>query len=102
VDLAEERHHVVFAMRIESYVLHQHEIVITSSLGKRAIKHLGRRLTVSLLDFTERVDHPLGRIAQSFTVRVVADKRNKRANGGFGLLARGAWNQWGGRDKHML
>jgi hypothetical protein len=70
-------------------MLHQHEIVIASSLGKRAIKHLGRRLTVTLVDFTERVDHPLGRIAQSFTVRVVADIRYQRANCGFGLLARG-------------
>ena len=89
-------------MRIDGYVLHQHKIVIASCFGERAIEHLGRRLAVTFVDFIERVDHPLRCIAQSFTVRVVADIRNQRANGGFGLRARGTWNQWNRREKHML
>ena len=45
--LADERHHVVLAMRIEGDVPHQHDVVIALDLLESPVEHLGRVLVVA-------------------------------------------------------
>jgi NifU-like protein involved in Fe-S cluster formation len=84
--LAEERHHVMLAVRIEADVPHQDEIVIARGLAKGAVKHLDRAFVVALVDLAVGVDHALWRVEQAFARRIVAGIGKQRADRFLGLF----------------
>ena len=100
--LAVERHHVVFAVRIELDVLDQDEVVIAAGLAEGAVEHLGRAGAVAFVDFLIGVDDALGRIEHAFARGVVAGKGDQGAHGGLGLLARRARPARRRRGPHMV
>ena len=97
-----ERHHVVLAVRIEADVLHQHEIVVAAGLAECTVEHLHRALAVALIDFLVGANHALGRLEQTFTLRIVARIGDQRTHGGFRLLARGPRLNRRRRRSHVL
>src|SRR5215470_13765142 len=100
--VAEKRHHVVFAVRVESNIAHQDEIIVTARFTERAIEYLNRALVVSLIDFFVGTDHALGCFQQAFARWIIAGIGNQRANGGFRLLTRGPRLDRRGRRPHMV
>src|SRR6476661_2599809 len=102
VRLAIERHHVVFAVRIEADVAHQHKIVVTAGLAECTVEHLHRALAVALIDFLVGANHALGRLQQTLTIWIIARIGDERTHGGFRLLARGPRLNRRRRRSHVL
>ena len=87
--LADERHHVVLAVRVERDVAHQHEIVIGADLAEGAVEHVGRQLAISAVKLVVGVDDAPRRVEQAFAVGIVARIGDQRPHRGQRVLARG-------------
>jgi hypothetical protein len=88
--LADDRHHMVLAMREERNVFHQHHVVIAGDFLEGAAEHVlggkviaGEELAIGLGDAFRRIDEALA-------LRIVAGPAEQHANGVFRLFLRGA------------
>ncbi len=88
VRAADDRHHVVLAVRIEGDVAHHDHVVEGADLAEGTVEHLVGVFLVAAEELFVGSDHSLGRILEALAVRVFADPRQKRADRGLGLLAR--------------
>ena len=72
VRLADDRHHVVFAMAFEIDVLQDHHLVITFDLFEGAFQDGDGVLGIAGEEFLVGPHHPVGRAQQALAVGVVA------------------------------
>ena len=89
VRLADERHHVVLAVRIERDVAHQHHVLVAADLLEGRRQHLGRIVAVAGIKLLVGLHDATRRIAQALAVRIVARPGDQRPHRRLGLLARG-------------
>src|SRR5206468_3983800 len=78
--LADDRRHVMLAMRLERYVLEQHDLVVAAHLLEHAGKVMGWVLRIAPAIFLPRAGHPLGRIEQSLASRIVSAPADQGAD----------------------
>jgi hypothetical protein len=83
-----DREHVVFTERVEGNVTHEHEVVEMADLAERTIKHVLGTDIVAGEKFLIRAHETLGRIKQTFAIRIVADPRDKSTCRSLSLFAR--------------
>ena len=83
--LADDRHHVVLAMRMELDVADDDEIVIAGDLLEGAAELFRRAHVVAVEHFEVGLGDALGRVDQALAVRIVAGPAQQRAHGRLGL-----------------
>ena len=81
--LADDRHHVVLAMRDELDVLDDDHVVIAGDFLEGAAELVGRAHVVAGEHLAIGLGHALRRIHQAFAVRIVAGPAQQRAHGCF-------------------
>ena len=89
MDLADDRHHVVLAMRFEADVAQHHDLVVALDLLEGPLQHVARILIVAGEEFLVGAHDAIGRADQTFAVGIVAGPADQRADRLFGFLARG-------------
>src|SRR6476661_4378505 len=75
--LADDRRHVVLAMRLERDVLEEHDLVIAAHLFEGAAEVSGGVLFIATGIFTPGAGHAARRIQQSLTIWIVAGPADK-------------------------
>ena len=83
--LADERHHVVLAMRKEGDVTDEHDVVVAAEIFEGAIQRILGGLAVAGVEVLVGLCHPLRGIAQTLAIRIVTSPGDQRANGPLGL-----------------
>ena len=78
--LADDRRHVMLAMRLERDVLQQHDLVIAAHFLENSRQMDRRILAVALAIFLPRARHALGRVEQAFAAGIVAGPAEQRAD----------------------
>ncbi len=82
---ADDRRHVVFAVRSEFDVAQHDHFVVAGHFFERAAQFLGRIVGVAGEPVFVGVDHAFGRVYQTFARRVVAGPAQQHAHGILGL-----------------
>ena len=85
--LAEERRHMVFAMREERDVAHQNHFAIAFDLFEDGVENGGGVLRIARENFLIGLGDARGRVAQAFAGRIVSRPGQQRPHGGFGVFA---------------
>jgi len=87
---ANDRHHVMLAMRFKRHVFQQHDFIIALHILKRFGKNRVHILIIPGVKLAVGIDHALRRIAQTLALWVIPRPANQGANGLLRLLRRGA------------
>jgi len=90
MDLADDRRHVVLAVRFEAYVAQHDHLVVAVDLVERAAQKLDGILTIAAEPVLERARNARRGSFESLAVGVVANPQEQRADCGFGLFACGS------------
>src|SRR5262249_57999801 len=83
--LADERDHVMFAMRMQLDIAQHYDVVITGDLVEGAGQHVEWALVVASEELVIGANDALWRLAQAFASRIVAGIGDQRADGFFGF-----------------
>ena len=86
--LAVERHHVMLAMRGETDVADEHEIVVGLGLAEGAGERIGGNFAIAAIKLVQGRDDALWRRDKALAGRIVAEIGDQRAHRGFRLLPR--------------
>ncbi|VTZ59980.1 conserved hypothetical protein [Sinorhizobium medicae] len=86
--LADNRHHMVLAMRIERDVLFEHDIIVAGDFLEGSAEHVFRREIVAAENFPICLGDTRGRVLQAFSCRIFARPAQQYTNGFFGFLLR--------------
>src|SRR5690348_16649586 len=78
--LADDRRHVMLAMRLEGDVLQQHDLVISADLFEGAVEMYRRVLGVPLGIFAPSAGDSARRVEQPFAVGIVTRPADQRAD----------------------
>ena len=89
VHLADDRRHVMLAMRLEADVAQHDHLVVAVDLAKRAPQELERVVVVAAEPVLVRADDASRRADEPLALGIVADPLEQRAHGCFGFFARG-------------
>src|SRR5262249_43811103 len=87
-------HHVMFAVRTETDIANQHEVVVFPDFAEGALEHLGRTFAIPGEEFIVSVDDPFGCIEEALAVRKVPRVSDEGAHRRFRFFARRAWPLW--------
>ena len=85
---ADERHHVMFAVRVKRNVAHQHHVVVAAGLRERAVEDFVGAVAIAAEQFLIGRHDPARRIEQALAGRIVAGIGDQGFDGGFGFLTR--------------
>src|SRR5690606_33744333 len=77
--LADDRHHMVLAMRMERDVLYEDEIVIAADFLENRTEDFFRAFRIACEQFLISLCHTLRRSQNAFALRVVSSPKQKRA-----------------------
>jgi NifU-like protein involved in Fe-S cluster formation len=78
MDLADEGHHVVLAMRIERDVADEDHVLVAVDLLEDALEHVARVLAIALVELAIGLGDALRRIEQALPRRIVARPADQR------------------------
>ena len=78
--LADDRHHMMLAMRVECYVLDDDEVVIAGDFLEGAAELLGRAHVVAVEHFAECLGDTLRRVYQALSLWIVAGPAQQRGD----------------------
>ncbi len=83
---ADDRRHVVLAMALELDVAQDHHLVVAGDFLEGTPQILGRVRFITGEPVAISLDHPLGRVEQTFALRIIASPAQQYAHGIFSLL----------------
>jgi hypothetical protein len=89
VDAADDRRHMMFAVRFELDVAQQHDLIVTSDFFEGSLQVFTRIFKITRKPFFISAYDATGCSEQSFAIRIVAGPTNESTHGIFGGRARG-------------
>jgi hypothetical protein len=95
---ADDRHHVMLAVRLEPDVAQRHDFVVALDLLEGPLQHVARILVIAREELLVGAHDTVGGAGQALTTGIIAGPADQRADGGLGLLARGPGQAGGERN----